>query len=121
LILVVDDDPDILALLVEVLSGRGYRVATAEDGLGALESARAFLPSLIVLDLMLPRMTALEFRREQQRDETLRHVPVVCLSAASHAQTVAFELGVDSCLEKPLDMERLLAIVRSHCGSPPAV
>ncbi len=118
LILVVEDDPDILKLMETALGGEGYRVATAEDGAEALIVARRERPDLIVLDLMLPRMNALQFRAEQRRDAALAAVPIVCLSGLSHAQTVALELGTDDCLPKPVDFERLLATIRRHL--PPA-
>ena len=108
LILVVEDDPDILKLLDAALHGEGYRVVTAQDGAEALVAARRERPDLIVLDLMLPRMNALQFRAEQRRDASLASVPIVCLSGMSHAQTVALELGTDDCLPKPIDFDRML-------------
>jgi DNA-binding response OmpR family regulator len=114
LILVVEDDPDILKLMEAALGGEGYRVATAEDGVEALAGARRERPDLIVLDLMLPRMNALQFRAEQRRDPALARIPIVCLSGLSHASTVAMELGTDDCLEKPIDVDRLLALVKKH-------
>jgi DNA-binding response OmpR family regulator len=118
LILVVEDDPDVLGLMVTILTQEGYRVATAEDGEAGLSEARRARPDLIVLDLMLPRMNALQFRAEQRRDAGLRDVPVICLSGASHASTVALELGTDDCLSKPINIKVLLAVVRRHC--PPS-
>jgi two-component system, sensor histidine kinase and response regulator len=118
LILVVEDDPDVLGLMVTILTQEGYRVATAEDGEVGLSEARRARPDLIVLDLMLPRMNALQFRAEQRRDAGLCDVPVICLSGASHASTVALELGTDDCLSKPINIKVLLAVVRRHC--PPS-
>lgn len=96
------------------LGGEGYRVATAEDGAEALAAARAERPDLIVLDLMLPRMNALQFRAEQRRDRSLAQIPIVCLSGMSHAATVALELGTDDCLPKPIDFDRLLTVIRKY-------
>jgi two-component system phosphate regulon response regulator PhoB len=117
LILVVEDDPDLLALLVTALGHEGYRVATAQDGEEALVSARRNRPDLIVLDLMLPRMNALQFRAEQRRDAGLSSIPIICLSGASHAATVALELGTDDCLAKPVDFDRLLAVITKQLAS----
>jgi CheY-like chemotaxis protein len=117
LILVVEDDPDILGLMVTALRGEGYRVNTAEDGIEALASARVARPDLIIIDLMLPRMNALQFRAEQRRDDTLHDIPVVCFSGASHAATVALELGTEDCLSKPVDVDQLLRVVRKYCAA----
>jgi DNA-binding response OmpR family regulator len=117
LILVVEDDPDILAMMVTALGDEGYRVATAQDGEEALASARRDRPDLIVLDLMLPRMNGLQFRAEQRRDAELSSIPVICLSGASHAATVALELGTGDCLAKPVDFDRLLALITKLLAS----
>ena len=117
LILIVEDDPDILTMMVAALGDEGYRVATAQDGEEALASARRERPDLIVLDLMLPRMNALQFRAEQRRDAELSSIPIICLSGASHAATVAMELGTDDCLAKPVDFDRLLAVITKLLAS----
>ena len=65
---------------------------------------------------MLPRMNALQFRAVQRRDKTICDVPVICLSGASHAATVALELGTEDCLSKPVDVEVLLSVVRRYCA-----
>jgi CheY-like chemotaxis protein len=116
LILVVEDDPDVLRLMVTMLTEEGYRVATAEDGEAGLNVARRTRPDLIVLDLMLPRMNALQFRAVQRRDPVLCDVPVICLSGASHAATIALELGTEDCLSKPIDLDAFLSVVRRHCA-----
>jgi two-component system phosphate regulon response regulator PhoB len=117
LLLLVEDDPDILAMMVTTLGGEGYRVATAEDGAEALAAGRRERPDLIILDLMLPRMNAMQFRAEQLRDPDLSKIPIICLSGASHAATVAFELGTVDCLSKPVDFDRLLALIRTQLAS----
>ena len=77
LILIVEDDPDVLGLVVTLLTGEGYRVAIAEDGKEGLTAARRERPDLIVLDLMMPRMNALQFRAAQRRDKAICDVPVI--------------------------------------------
>ncbi len=116
LILIVEDDPDVLGLVVTLLTGEGYRVAIAEDGEEGLTAARRERPDLIVLDLMMPRMNALQFRAAQRLDKAICDVPVICLSGASHAATVALELGTENCLSKPIDLEALLGMVRRYCA-----
>ena len=118
LLLLVEDDPESLAMMVTALDGEGYRVATAVDGAEALTAARRERPDLIVLDLMLPRMNAMQFRAEQLRDPVLSTIPIICLSGASHAATVAFELGAVDCVSKPIDFDRLLTLIRKQLASP---
>ena len=116
LILIVEDDPDVLGLVVTMLTEEGYRVATAQDGEAGLTVARSERPDLIVLDLMLPRMNALQFRAVQRHDPLLCDVPVICLSGASHAATVAWELGTENCISKPIDFAAFLSLVRKYCA-----
>ena len=104
-------------MMVMALGSEGYRVTTAEDGAEALTAARRERPDLIILDLMLPRMNALQFRKEQLRDPVLSTIPIICLSGASHAATVAFELGTVDCVSKPIDFDRLLTLVRKQLAS----
>ena len=117
LLLLVEDDPEILAMMVMTLGGEGYRVTTAEDGAEALTAARRERPDLIILDLMLPRVNALQFRAAQLRDPALATIPIICLSGASHAATVAFELGTVDCVSKPIDFDRLLTLIRKQLAS----
>jgi DNA-binding response OmpR family regulator len=117
LLLLVEDDPESLAMMVMALGGEGYRVTTAEDGAEALTAARRERPDLIILDLMLPRMDALQVRAQQLRDPALSTIPIICLSGASHAATVAFELGTVDCVSKPIDFDRLLTLIRKQLDS----
>ena len=118
LLLVIKDDPDVLALLVKILTDDGYRVATAQDGEAGLTVARSAKPDLIVLDLMLPRMNALQFRAVQRLDPVLCDVPVICLSRGwgLGPLPVAVGLGTESPYSKPIDLDALLNIVRRYCA-----
>ena len=100
-VLVVDDDPAICALLVTFLELAGFRVLTACDGLDPLRQLRvaARHPAVILLDLMMPIMDGIEFRRYQQCDVRLREIPVVCLSARHDAGASAAQLGVSEVSE----------------------
>ena len=80
-ILVVDDEPDITALVAYHLAKTGYRVSTATNGADALRSAREERPDIVVLDLMLPGLSGYEVLAElRKRDET-RDVGVILLTA----------------------------------------
>jgi CheY-like chemotaxis protein len=107
-VLVVDDDPDVRVMLETYLELEGFDVLTASNGLDALQRLRDVRPSVILLDLMMPVMDGVEFRRQQQGQPVLRDIPVVCLSARHDAQQTASRLGVTDCLAKPLDLQALI-------------
>jgi two-component system, OmpR family, alkaline phosphatase synthesis response regulator PhoP len=81
-ILVIDDEPDILRVIVKILESRGHEVWTASDGPEALERVGREMPDAIVLDLQLPRMDGFEVCRRLKEDPATRHIPVVMMSAA---------------------------------------
>src|SRR2546427_12667574 len=82
-VLVVEDNTEVRQALVALLEAEGYRVAQAVDGVSALRLLRAgdVRPCLIVLDLMMPRMSGWDFRREQRSDRRLAGLPGVVVSA----------------------------------------
>jgi len=110
-ILVVDDEPNILATLAPLLRSRGYEVTTAMTGRAALESVERDAPDLIVLDLGLPDMDGVEVTR-LVRDG--RATPIVVLSArgAENDKVRALDAGADDYVTKPFGTEELLARVR---------
>jgi CheY-like chemotaxis protein len=108
-ILVVDDDPDILDMLREALEGAGHRVVTARDGVEALERLRTGRPSLIFLDMRMPRMDGWEFARAaRERGNT---APVVVITAAGDARAWAKEISAESYIAKPFTISQLLGVV----------
>jgi CheY-like chemotaxis protein len=114
---VVDDDADIREVLSEVLTFEGYDVMVAGDGQSALEMLRARKNGcrLILLDLMMPRMNGWEFRRRQLADPVLAGIPVVLLTGAGTAAKAIDELRVEVTIEKPVDLDALLAKVAQYC------
>ncbi len=111
-ILVVDDEPTLVATLKYNLEQAGYQVSTAPDGEAALAVARSQRPDLIVLDLMLPRLDGLEVCRILRREMS---APVLMLTAKSDEvdKVVGLELGADDYVTKPFSMRELLARVRA--------
>lgn len=115
-VLLVEDDPDVRRDLATLLTHEGYRVSPAADGGEALEQLRAGLePSLIVLDLVMPLMNGWQFREEQRKEPALMRFPLVVLSGNSDVQRHAKDLGAVDYVAKPIDLSKLLGILRQHC------
>jgi CheY-like chemotaxis protein/phosphoribosyl 1,2-cyclic phosphodiesterase len=116
-ILVADDDPDVMAVLVETLEPEGYRVLTAADGNAALDLARKERPDIVVLDWMMPGLDGLSVCRALRRedDPRLAEVPVVLITGRVDAQDTAagFTAGVTDYLTKPFKPTYLLARLQS--------
>ena len=122
-ILVVDDEPDITALVAYHLAKTGYRVSTATNGADALRSAREERPDIVVLDLMLPGLSGYEVLAElRKRDET-KDVGVILLTARREEvdRIKGLSLGADDYLTKPFSPHELalrVAAVLRRLASP---
>jgi len=114
-ILVVEDEEEILELLRYNLVKQGYRVSCAGRGEDALRMARADVPDLVVLDLMLPGVDGMEVCRSLRRDAATQAVPIVILTAkGEEADVVAgLELGADDYVTKPFSPRVLVARIRA--------
>jgi DNA-binding response OmpR family regulator len=111
-ILVVDDDEDIRELLKVFLEADGYCVKVAADGLDALEQLQnSVRPSLILLDLMMPRMNGERFLKEL-RASPFAETAVIILSGNAAAKKKANEFNANCCLMKPVEFDELLNTVR---------
>lgn len=116
-ILVVEDDPDLLALVEMILSDAGYRVRTAAEGRSALARVAEEMPALIFLDMRMPVMSGWEFAREF-RARHGRAAPVVVVTAAENARERAEEIGADGWLAKPFEIDDVLRAAERHAGRP---
>jgi two-component system phosphate regulon response regulator PhoB len=125
-ILVVDDEPDIAALVAYHLARESYRVRTAGNGPEALAALEAELPDLLVLDVMLPGLGGLELLREIRRRPELEHLPVILLTARKEEQDRVEGLreGADDYVPKPFSPQELVlrvaAVLRRVHQPPPA-
>ena len=108
LVLVVDDDPMIRDLLEIALTREGFDVATAADGLEALEQVDRQPPGLILLDLMMPRMNGVAFAEELGRRGLRPGIPILVLTAAGPAERDAGQIGAEGYLPKPFPLPTLL-------------
>lgn len=117
-ILIVDDEPTLLQTVRAYLEGEGYQVRTAPDGKAALREAQAFVPDLIVLDVMLPQLDGLEVLRRLRRGDVtpgLRDVYVIMLTARADEmdRVVGLELGADDYVTKPFSPRELVARIKA--------
>jgi two-component system phosphate regulon response regulator PhoB len=125
-ILVVDDEPEIVALVTYNLAKVGYRVATAATGQEALDLARRERPSLIVLDLMLPGLSGFDVLEQLRSDEATRDIAVLMLTARREEpdRIRGLSLGADEYLTKPFSPAELVlrvgAILRRTGSAAPA-
>src|SRR5689334_12169651 len=107
-VLIIDDDVGSRKALAEVLTDEGYSVATASDGADGLAYLReGHRPKVILLDLMMPGVDGWDFRAEQKRDDALRRIPVIAISAAGKL------MDADHTLRKPINIETLLHLLRT--------
>src|SRR3989337_452631 len=107
-ILVVDDEETMVRSLSTLLTEEGYEVAVAMDGAQALETARAELPDLILLDVMLPGIDGMEVCRQIRTWST---VPIIMLTAKTSEvdKVVGLEVGADDYVTKPFSSRELVA------------
>ena len=111
-ILLVDDEPSILAAVVPLLRSRGYEVQTATTGHAALDSVSRQVPNLVILDLGLPDLDGVEVCRRLREG---RAVPIIVLSARGGEadKVAALDVGADDYVTKPFSTEELLARIRA--------
>ena len=112
-VLVVEDDPDLLALMEMILQDAGHRVRTAAEGRAALARVAEEMPGVILLDMRMPGMNGWEFAREF-RARHGRAAPIVVVTAAENAEARAAEIGAEGWLSKPFDVGDVLAAVAHH-------
>jgi len=109
-LLVVDDEKDILEFLKYNLEANNYIVETAQDGISALKKLKSFKPSLIILDVMMPRLNGVETCEKIRKDPTLNDVIILFLSARSEefTQVACYDAGADDFIEKPIKIKLII-------------
>ncbi len=131
-VLIVDDDPDILTYVSEILQDNAYETSTAGDGAAGLARVREARPDLVILDLMMPKKSGIKFLNEIRQDAAFRDVPILVLSGATgvtgvdmrqyledqpfrdrkeKALGVSPDIAPDAYLDKPVDPSILLETV----------
>ena len=123
-ILVVDDELDMRTFITTLLETKGYKPLSAKDGIEGLETARQTKPSLIILDIMMPKESGIDMYRELKNAPKLKDIPVIVLSAISkktffHSQEVLDRYRGESIpepaayIEKPPEPEEILEAIRN--------
>ncbi|HLE14499.1 MAG TPA: response regulator [Anaerolineales bacterium] len=107
----IEDEPEMVELVQIILGRAGFEVAGAGNGLDGLQLARREPPDLVLLDLMLPDMDGWQVYRELRADESLKHIPVIVITAKS--QSIDMVLGlhvadVDDYISKPFSAQELV-------------
>lgn len=115
-ILCVEDNPDTQRMLTFLLTKAGYDVITADDGMQAIQKAKAWRPALILMDMMMPRMSGAETIRRLRQIKVTRDVPILVLSAYQEQALIdeALEAGADDFLIKTVLPEDLTDIIDKY-------
>ena len=115
-VLIVDDTPDNLKILWDVLEPEGYKILAAPNGKTALRIATGALPDLILLDIMMPDMNGYEVCRQLKENETTKQIPVIFITVRDEKESVieAFRAGGVDYIIKPFENEEVLLRVNTH-------
>src|SRR6266566_5609385 len=114
-VLIIEDERDVVDLLALNLRKAGFGTSTASDGAAGLEKARSEKPSLIILDLMLPKMPGLEVCKILKSDPGTRQVPIMMLTAKAEEidRIVGLEFGADDYVTKPFSPREVVLRIRA--------
>jgi len=114
-VLVAEDDEDVRLLMTARLGMRGYRVVEARDGQETLELAKGVRPDIVLMDLQLPRLNGFAVTRFLRQTDSLRHVPIIVVSAHDPAKhrNLALAAGCNAYVQKPIDFDHLDGLMSS--------
>jgi CheY-like chemotaxis protein len=116
LILIVDDDPFVSGLLIDVLRSSGYEVATIDSAFGAAALVRKLQPSVVLLDIGLPFRLGTDLLTELKSDPQTAQVPVIVVSGLTESLGDERRALATAVLAKPIDVERLLDVLVAACA-----
>ena len=113
-ILVVDDDPDIIHLVKTTLMIEGYEVITAKDGMTGTTHAMKYIPDLIILDVMMPKMSGFQTCKAIRSQPALKNIPVIFLTAKNSDKDKDWgeKMGCDYYITKPYRPDQLLDTIK---------
>lgn len=109
-ILIIEDEENLVELLKYRLEANGYKVESALDGVSGLDKVKKLHPSLVILDIMLPKMHGYDVCRLMGEDKKIKKIPIIILSAHARARELEGmrNCGADSFIEKPFEPSELL-------------
>ena len=120
IILVVDDEPDILETISEILNLKGYAVFTARNGNECLEKLDDIIPDIILLDIMMPGLTTKEILDQIEQDERLKDTKIIFITAVGMTEAEKEELlsreKVIDFIQKPFELDELLSKIKAVLG-----
>lgn len=116
-VLVVEDDRDLADMMSWVLTSAGFHVRTASNGAAGLQALGEMPQCVVILDLMMPDVDGVEFRRRQQRHPTGSQAPVLVVSGRHDAARLAAGMGVAGFLPKPFTPDDLVTAVSKIAGA----
>jgi CheY-like chemotaxis protein len=114
-VLVVDDEASLRSLLQELLQGAGYKVVVAENGAVALHLARYERPAVVLTDFSMPGLDGPTLIRRLRSHPETRHIPIIAMSATRPPRK---SLGDVPFIEKPFDLDDVLATIALHTSGP---
>lgn len=119
-VLVVDDEPDVVSFVEQVLLAEGFRVLTAYDGISALDIAETEKPDMVLLDIMMPMMSGYEVCEQLKSNPTTQQIPVICFSSAHtpDARAHSLKVGAATLLMKPFLPAELVTQIRRRLPQP---
>ncbi|WP_353570165.1 response regulator [Candidatus Albibeggiatoa sp. nov. BB20] len=115
-LLLIDDTPDNIKVLMYFLSNEGFRVLATKDGMSGLQKAKQAQPDLILLDIMMPEMDGFEVCQRLKADTETQHIPIIFITALENSKekVKGLSLGAVDYITKPLSQEEVLARVKIH-------
>ena len=118
-ILVVDDEQEVAALLINYLKEQGFVVETAADGHAGLEKAREIKPDVVILDVMLPKMNGYEVCRLLKYDNSFANIRIIMCTSRSEEKDLqtGHDVGADAYIPKPYKLDEILATINKFITS----
>lgn len=113
-ILIVEDNDLNLKLFRDLLNANGYDTVETKEGLEAISLTRNLLPDLVIMDIQLPEISGLDITRKIKSDESLRHIPVIAVTAFAMKddEDRIMRAGCEAYISKPIAIDNFLTVVR---------